>query len=222
MASKVVVEVVGIPGFAAEVAEQLAWMGAAMSQSQSWEGLVICKPSMKGTDYDPSRYKDKTAGSSTDLPTARWNIGFEFTPCKLSPGLSGQCWHAMFRKPVVVHGFPIPRRPEPKTGLEIPLNMMAALSGTQLVDTFASKSFIKGFSSMLVPTKKADGVVFWHFLQKSTPIRRMSYLDCSLEHAAVTIPELEASRHLVGWCQECSFTAGKLFRIFPYVPILCV
>jgi hypothetical protein len=79
---------------------------------------------------------------------------------------NGQCWHNMFRNPVVVKGYLIPRRSESDTGLEIPLNMMAGLARTQRADTFNGKLFIKGFSAMLIPTKRSGDLIIWHYLYK--------------------------------------------------------
>jgi hypothetical protein len=39
----------------------------------------------------------------------------------------------------VAKGFPVPRRPEPDLGLEMPLEMMAALTGSSKLDLFDSK-----------------------------------------------------------------------------------
>lgn len=121
---------------------------------------------------------------------------------------NGQCWHALFKEVVIARGFPIPRRPKTNTGLEIPLNMLAALTRTRYVDTFHSKIFIKGFSSMLVPTSRYEDIVVWHLIHSKSAADRISYLDCSVEHLDVQIAGLERSRHVVGWCSEAECIAG--------------
>ncbi|RQM05375.1 hypothetical protein DH86_00004357 [Scytalidium sp. 3C] len=68
----------------------------------------------------------------------------------------------MFRNPVVVKGYPIPRRSEPDTGLEIPLNIMAGLIGTRHINIFNEQLFIKSFSMMLVRTKEIEDLLIWH------------------------------------------------------------
>lgn len=132
---------------------------------------------------------------------------------------NGKCWHALFGEVVIVRGFPIPRRPDMNTGLELPLNMLAALTRTRYVDTFHSKVFIKGFSSMLVPTRRSEDVVVWHLLYNRRAIDRISYLDCDFEPLIIQISDLEQMRHVVGWCCEAECTAGMSifnFRRAPY------
>jgi hypothetical protein len=121
----------------------------------------------------------------------------------------GLCWLAMFRCPLIVLGFPILRRPEAGTGLEMPLQIMAAMVQTSFLETFASKLFLKGFSSMLVPTRQSGEVVFWHHFYKKQPHERVSYLQFTAEHADVGIFELEGLRHIIGWCAEARFNIGR-------------
>jgi hypothetical protein len=65
-----------------------------------------------------------------------------------------QCWHNLLRNPVLVKGYPILRRSEPNTGLEIPLNIMAALARALRATTFNKRLFVKGFCTMLIPNKQ--------------------------------------------------------------------
>ena len=149
--SKFMVEAFGTGDSVAEIGEQLAWLGAALRSSPYELGVAYCTPFVSDIHV-----------SNAPHPVSGIRLGPIFfarsiSPCRkgkntLEPS-NGQCWHNMFRNPVVVKGYPIPRRSEPNTGLEIPLNMMAGLARTQRVNTFNGKLFIKGFSTMLVPTK---------------------------------------------------------------------
>lgn len=124
---------------------------------------------------------------------------------------NGECWHKMFRNPVVVWGYPIPRRPELETGtgLEIPLDMLVALADAHGVAEFDDKTFIKGYSGMLVPTKQVADMVLWHLLLNEDGTR-ISYTDCrieALEHIRPT--GLRQARHILGWVSHARNNAGS-------------
>lgn len=119
----------------------------------------------------------------------------------------------MFRNPVLVNGYPIPRRPHTDTGLEIPFNMMAGLIGTQRVNAFKGNLFLKGFSSMLVPVERFDDIVVWHFLHNADGAR-IPYLDHSLPLLAdLDFRSIETGRHMVGWCSEVKICTGRTIQM---------
>jgi hypothetical protein len=201
--SKVVIEALGVPDFVAEVGEQVAWLGAALQTSPFPAGVAYCIPFIEKRTLDSDILEDES------IQPLRCYIKFKFEKCESADAdRSGQCWHDMFKGPVIVRGFPIPQRSKSHTGLEIPLNMMAALARTRYVNIFDSKVYIKGFSTMLVPTKKCNDVIIWHLLHTKRSDDRISYLNCSLEHADVKMAELELNRHVIGWCSEAVAIAG--------------
>ncbi|KAI1177647.1 hypothetical protein F4777DRAFT_587102 [Nemania sp. FL0916] len=185
------VKVSGIPELAVEIGEQLAWLGAALRSSPYATGVAECVP-----------FVEWLAATINKRMPLRCNIKFRLEHLETSRNTNGQCWHDMFRGPVIASGFPIPRRPEEGTGLEIPLAMMASMNRTRYINAFNFKVFLKGFSTMLVPTRRCDDIVVWHLLHNKSAHDRISYLDCDIHHEDVTIPELEYNRHIVGWCSE--------------------
>ncbi|KAL6908620.1 hypothetical protein GGI43DRAFT_420352 [Trichoderma evansii] len=181
--SKVVIEALGVPHFVAEVGEQIAWLGAALQSSPLYPEVVYCTPFI---DKKVLRYGDEIALS------VHCYIKFKFQYCESANGnTNGRCWHSMFNGAVIVRGFPILKRLASDTGLEMPLNMMTALVRTRYVNSFNSKTYIKGFSSI-------------------HPDDHISYMDCSVNHADVKLSELESTRHVIGWCSEAVTTAGTL------------
>jgi hypothetical protein len=130
----------------------------------------------------------------------------------MAPGdsqLNGQCWHALFKNPVVAEGFPIARRPSLKIGLEIPLAMMAILAGTSHAHTFGKSVFLKGFSTMLVPTGSDGNFVLWHLIS-SKDGSRISYNDgVELGNGKTQLLDLKSSRHILGWCSTMKFLVGS-------------
>ncbi|KAI8649720.1 hypothetical protein NCS55_01434300 [Fusarium keratoplasticum] len=178
--------------------EQVAWMGAALRLSPYANKMVTeCTPFVE--DIRPVE----------DVLHCR--IKFDFRPCQEQFGvINGQCWHDMFHSAVIARGFPILRRPETNTGLEMGLDLMTLLTRTRYVDEFGLRMYIKGFSTMLVPTKRSDGMIYWHLLFNKNPEERISYLDCRTEHATVQKADLETSRHVLGWCSDAVSTVGTL------------
>jgi len=86
------------------------------------------------------------------------------------------CWLLMFYNPVIARGFPIPHRINHELGLEMPLEMMAALNGAEQAVEYSSGLLIKGFSSMLVPVKRQQDSVQWH-LVNNIDGKRIKYSD---------------------------------------------
>ena len=191
----------------AEIGEQLAWLGAALRSSPYELGVTYCTPFISDIHIPNSQHS-----VSEWSPWLEILCKIDFIVQKMDEHLklsNGQCWHNMFRNPVVVKGYPIPRRSEPNTGLEIPLNMMAGLAGTRLINTFNKQLFIKSFSTVLVPTKRDGSLLIWHLLFNKNG-NRISYLDNTFPHAEnLSISDLENSRHVLGWCSEVKYNAGR-------------
>ncbi|KAM3505062.1 hypothetical protein MY11210_008124 [Beauveria gryllotalpidicola] len=89
----------------------------------------------------------------------------------------GRCWQHMFQGAVLASGFPIPQRATKGLGLEMPLNMMAELSGSRRVVEWNDKIFIKGYSTMLVAIRSLSNILIWHYYY-ARPGKRVSYGDC--------------------------------------------
>ncbi len=116
----------------------------------------------------------------------------------------------MFSGAVVVRGFPIPPRPRTNSGLKIPLHMATALIKSPRLHEFIGRFYLKGFSTMLVPEEFDNGVVFWHFYYKAAG-ERISYLDTNRAlRGDVSAQVLRTARHIVGWCSEALYIAGKI------------
>ena len=213
--SDLMVEATGTAHSIAEVGEQLAWIGAALRSSPYDSGVVYCEPRLENFHDKSSEHLNEVA--------VKANIGVSLNFVlqrdeEQSDKVQCQCWHGMFQNPVIVRGYPIRCRPEPETGLEIPLNIMAGLIGTQRANMFNGKLFIKGFASMLVPTKFSQGFILWHFLQQEEGARISYGFNCGVHADNVSVSDLSGARHIVGWCSRVKNYGGKssydrVFRI---------
>ncbi|KAB8217056.1 purine and uridine phosphorylase [Aspergillus novoparasiticus] len=203
------VEVTGIGESIAEIGEQLAWLGAALRPSSHDSRISYCTP------FISSASVENTSGPTSQAPPiTRISCGIDFKlndQQQANPPLSvGQCWHHLFRNPIVVTGFPIPYRSRQGTGLEVPLNILAGIIHASRVDAFRDKLFIKGFSSLLIPTEhiRDQNQIMWH-LRYNVRGDRISYLDGIESHAGhITLADLESSRHILGWCSDARCYAG--------------
>lgn len=190
-----------------EVGEQLAWLGAALRTTPHVQGLACCSPfiSVPAIDARPS------LSIKALRPIAKFKIGFR-DEIQQDPGrLNGICWYNLFKNPMVVKGYPIPARAEIGTGAEIPLNIMAGLARIQRVDCFKGTTFLKGFSTLLVPTKRSGDMIFWHLFYNKDG-HRISYLDSTITSLGYAKNlDLEQCRHVLGWCEDVGFYAGRVF-----------
>ncbi|KAI0802782.1 hypothetical protein GGR55DRAFT_406534 [Xylaria sp. FL0064] len=194
----VVVTATGLPYFIAEIGEQLAWMGSALRPSLS-HAVTICQPYLT-SDISTQDY--------TGYPlTLNLNYDVETLDSSVHKP-NGQCWSYLFSNPVIAGGFPILHRQEPDTGLEMPLELMVALTGTKYLNSFNSNIFIKGFNTMLVPAKHSEDLIVWYLLCSRDPSKRISYILSNFEPAAITKAGLEKSRHVLGWCADATSIVG--------------
>ncbi|KAK4442732.1 hypothetical protein QBC34DRAFT_431355 [Podospora aff. communis PSN243] len=112
-------------------------------------------------------------------------------------------------------GFCVPLQDEPNTGMEAPLNIMAQLVGTSKISIFGGKFLIKGYSAVLVPTRKRRGFVYWHLVSgHGQDDDYVSYSDprvmaCLQQYPDdLSVSDLERSRHILGWSSHVDNCAG--------------
>lgn len=181
-----------------DIGEQLAWLGAALRASTDSQALSYCVPSIQVIEGDfPQR--------------SSFQISFKMEEIESHQRIvNGRCWHGLFKNPTVVKGYPITDKDESKTGIEIPLRIMAGLVGSQQIDTFNDRNFIKGFSKMLVPVKRVAETVYWHLCCSQSDETRISYAHRTTPQIErIDNSRLQESRHILGWSLEAEFFAGK-------------
>ena len=203
------VQVSGTRGSIIEVGEQIAWLGAAL-RSSPYDSIAYCRPRIEDGSWTVKQHqKSRCDPEQEKMKVLR--INFSFDPKNLSAdGQShGRCWYGLFRNPVVVPGFPILERDSDQYGLELPLNIIAGILQVKRAHIFEDVLFIKGYSVMLVPSKQSDGVLVWHLFYNADG-SRISYLDNKLPPLKdVGFWNLQASRHIVGWCSNANNCAGE-------------
>lgn len=125
------------------------------------------------------------------------------------------CWVPLFANPVIAQGFPVPRRENGEKGLEIPLEMMAALGGARHLTEYKEGLVLKGHSAMFVPTKSYGSSVQWHFIRGNDD-GRMSYQELKTQSirrsplSEVDYESARSARTFLGWWKYAETHLGTV------------
>ena len=124
------------------------------------------------------------------------------------------CWYNMFASPTIVLGYPIARRAEQETGLEIPMAIIEVLLQNASIHVLDNRLYLKGFAAMLIPTKRSGKLLMWHY-QYNENGNYIDFLEADVgQMEPVDYHELGRYRHIVGWSQEAIFNVGECrFRL---------
>jgi hypothetical protein len=166
-----------------EIAQQLAWLGASLRHSPD-DGLM-----------------NSEAQVNTVLTTkAVFEITFTMSPLNKN---ESSCWHSLFTGSVIAKGFPIAERGQ-EIGLEIPLKMMAALTGVRHAVEYEGGILLKGYSSAFLPVKRYKDSIQWHYIENDEDVRLPYWaVEARCPGRAileeVSMDSLKNTRAFVGW-----------------------
>ncbi|KAI1389138.1 uncharacterized protein F4822DRAFT_443821 [Hypoxylon trugodes] len=189
-----------------DVIEVLVWFSTCLSSPKASEGIICQYPSCK-MNIQARVCHEGNLGMCQPIC-----VKYVHTPDDLSQ--TGECWTNMFQNEVLVTGYPTPRRPCRNSGLEMPLIMMTQLVNTNKINFFSEHMLIKGYSTILVPTRRQGGFVFWHMVSNEDG-RYISYADARVKGffnqypRGLSVDDIERSRHILGWCTEVTNYAGS-------------
>ena len=191
-----------------EVGEQLAWLGAAL-RSSPFDSIAYCRTDIHESKWSVREQVDSQNGlEQAETRALKIKFSLEGEPLETNKHVEGRCWYQLFRNPVLVRGFPIMRRTLQESGLELPLNMIAQLLGVSRAHVFNDVVFIKGYSIMLVPSRRENDLIVWHVFSNADG-GRVSYLENTLPQLqGVGIHLLQKARHIIGWCSGIKVHAG--------------
>jgi hypothetical protein len=197
--SSLTVNVRGLRESIIRVGQQLCWLGAALRPSPRDDRIAYCAPIVSEAE--------EIRGQSS----FRIKFGMRLESRERQV-LNGECWQKLFKNLVVAEGFPIRRRLLHHTGLEVPLNVLGRLVPTRWVTRFDGKVYIKGHSTVLVPTRVMGNTVVWHLICDDHG-QYISYIDSRIEAIPGLYPanldlNLGLFRHIVGWCPAAKTLTG--------------
>ena len=171
------------------------WLATACRRSYAPDSITYCTPRL-----------DVSAGGK--------RIDAQFVQVQLSEEekhSGAVCWLTMFRNPVIATGYPVCARNEEQVGLELPLQMMAALGRATWATIYYGSMVLKGFRSMFVPVARHSTSIIWHFLLGVSG-KRMSYNEAAKhckDPLGIDYGCLEQVRHFVGWTSDVTSLIGK-------------
>lgn len=195
--------------FATEVGEQLALLTATLRTSPVNNGVLASLPTISYLDIPDTDLRRRGLISATCKLDVDMSMAQDITP-----STQGFCWAGLFRNPLLVTNYPIRRRTEVDTGLEMSLAVMSQLIGSRQLTKAGGRFLLKGFCSLLVASAVKDDTVMWHLFYNPNG-DRISYCDPRLESIKPEIPEgflltdLQTRRHAVGWCSNICEVTGK-------------
>jgi hypothetical protein len=177
----------------AELAQQLAWLGCALRVSPYGNSPAHFEPLFLRKDL------------------RAFEIMFKPSPIHAT---ESACWLPLFCGAVIAAGFPIAERTE-GIGLEIPIELLAGISGTQHAVEYEGGVVMKGFSHMFVPIRKTADCVQWHAIMNQHPENRLTYeTGISRCQSRAMLPEVSlrditSLRAIVGWCMVANSKLGS-------------
>lgn len=219
----VIFTVTGAVYSVAEIGQIIAWLHAALSLSDLPTGIRVSNPVLEpitngGRPVRPGTDIVAECKIYSTLGTERSDtVGPRSTT-------SGNCWSNILGNTVYVRGYPTARRAEHHTGMEVSLAVMIALANSRRLSRFKGLFCIKGFCSIILPTRLQEGLIFWH-LVTNLDREYMSYTDHKILRLWASYPLglsteiLETSRHILGWCDNIQNLAGVYDHISLSFPI---
>lgn len=206
-----------------ELIQQLSWLSTAMAMAPDTSPLGFARPGNVplfpvpegggGIVYCKPRVEVQ---SSTIEPERSWNkVKFDIgTSYEDLVSAEDSCWLPLFGNAVIAHGFPIPERGE-EMGLEVGLDLMAALSGARHAVEYQNSVVLKGFSTMLLPVGKTADRVQWHLARSRDEDEPISYktgiAQCKERVGLdqLDVVSLMNTRAIVGWCSSAETDLGS-------------
>ena len=98
-------------------------------------------------------------------------------------------------------GFPVPKRSNSERGLEMSIELMAALAGARYAIEFGGGLVIKGYSAAFVPIISYEDSIQWHMVINNDGTR-ICYSDLNIHRAPLDQVDqisIVAKRAILGW-----------------------
>jgi hypothetical protein len=212
--SHLIVTATGPAYFVADCGELLAWTGWALL-TNARNISCYCRPLITSFVVDPVH------SHSTLLKYKGYcNINFELTQLGTSgesvPGLLNLS-RDILGENILILGFPIPRRPEGYTGLELSFNSLLCYLQTPKAEISALDVFIKGPKGTLKLIEHTDNVFLWRFDYSlagcsSYCANHQSKFQVDKSHGPLDHHVLEAGRHIISKCADDAAPAEGVYK----------
>ncbi|KAK3386737.1 hypothetical protein B0H63DRAFT_540787 [Podospora didyma] len=145
--------------FIAECGEQLAWLQAALQPSHAVVGSVL---------YTTPIVEPLPESSLGFFHHRGWDIHARGVCTSHDSQLSGIRLEGCLTQPVIANGFPIRRRPESCSGLELSADILLQLVGTPSLEVSEGCYVLRGPLFAVGLVKQTAGFLVWHVLCTAT------------------------------------------------------
>ena len=194
----VCVIVQGSSEFLCAIGQQLAWLGSVCRFPKS--GLCYCDTLWS--------FVEPTEEGSWNNP--RFEIDYRVVP--FDEDEISLCWHYLVTDSTIATGFPVQSRSIEDKGLQVPIEIMAALVGVSIAVDVGSGYFIKGETCAIYPVQRnmMPNHVQWHIFDNHE--KPFEYLDMkcqSLPLTKLSMEEINSTVAFLGWSQTIMNCAGK-------------
>jgi hypothetical protein len=148
---------------------------------------------------------------SKDPNKVSFDITFEHQPLHMT---ETSCWLPLFNGTTIVSGFPIASRGD-EIGLEISIQLLAAIAGISHVTRFEGGLVMKGFCNLIVPVQKTGDRLQWHVITSRDSETYLSYQNglsrcrSRLLLEEVGVDDLKSTRAFLGWCSVYTSRLGS-------------
>jgi hypothetical protein len=203
-ANIVVWTVTGTADSVAEIGEILAWLVSGLILSDFPTGICASNPVLHSHPVRP--------GAKCTSFTISPLLSQERRRDHAHPA-SGNCWTDVLGNTIHVRGYPTARRAEHHTGMEVSLATMMALVRSERLGRFKGHFCIKGYCSIILPTRQRGDCIYWHLITNrggeyihSTDYRVQRFWNVYPKD--LSLARLVTSRHILGWCDNIRNLAG--------------
>lgn len=166
------------------------------------EAMKVCSW-LRATFHPPQNNEVHYSDVLLRKPSARDRLTLNLTDVSfVNP--EKLCWLPLFGNACIAKGSPIPERKNDELGIEMALEIMAALSDSDHVVEYKGGLIMKSFSSLLVPVKRVANSVQWHLLanengQDMKYSQVESYFPSRLSLRELDHSALLETRCFLGW-----------------------
>ncbi|KAK2607654.1 hypothetical protein N8I77_006317 [Diaporthe amygdali] len=210
---EVVFTVTGAVSSVAEIGQIIAWINAALSLSDLQTGIRVSCPVL---EPEPKSGKSIRPGTNIVADCKIYStLGVEgHADIGTRNFASANCWSDILGNTIYVRGYPTARRAEHHTGMEVSLGTMIALANSRRLSRFKGFFSIKGFCSIILPTRLQGNFIYWH-LVTNLDGKYISYTNDKVRRLwreyppGLSTENLQTSRHILGWCDNIQNLAGS-------------
>lgn len=209
------VTAIGPAQFIAECAEQIAWLQAALLCNRL-NLAGYCVPSIENYRVDT------THSSSKQLKyRGRCDIAVGLTPLANPTDVIPQkpSWQQdLVGKSTVIQGFPISRRPEAYSGLELSFKLLLSSVQTNGAIIDDGLVLLKGPISTLQLFKDTNDVFLWrpfHQMDKMCPCGELhNRISLNISYSSIDLRRLKTGRHILAMCSDllATMTESEYFN----------